>query len=457
MSIEKNRVGFITLGCAKNQVDSEYMLADLQASGFSLTERLDEAEVIVINTCGFILAAREESIEVILDAARYKEQGSCRVLAVVGCLAQRYETELKKELPEVDLFLGVGGSRQRMLSARLRDCLGIAKQSQAVGCPGHGVTGYSRLVDTAWQGWAYLKISEGCDNRCSYCAIPLIRGPLVSRPPGELAQEAGYLESLGVMELNLIAQDLTAYGTDRPGGDYGTLAGLLELLLTETSIPWIRLLYAHPAHLDEEVLELMAGRERVLPYLDLPVQHASNRVLGRMGRGTTKDDLSRLIGRARQVVDSLVLRTTVLVGYPGETEADFEELLEFVETARFDRLGAFAFSREEGTAAAEEPGSVTEEEAGRRVETLLELQRQISAGLNEGRIGTVMPVLVERPVDPEEAMSGQYSWVGRSAGHAPEVDGWVYLSGPGLCEPGSIVRVRIEDAGDYDLFGSLIS
>ena len=238
MSIEKNRVGFITLGCAKNQVDSEYMLADLVASGFSLTGNLDQAEVIVINTCGFIRAAREESIEVILDAARYKEQGSCRVLAVVGCLAQRYETELKKELPEVDLFLGVGGSRQRTLSARLRGCLGIAEQSQATGCPGHGATGYSRLVDTASQGWAYLKISEGCDNPCTFCAIPAIRGRFRSKPARTILQEAAELAQSGTKELLLISQDTTSYGTDFSGKF--ELPGLLEKLNGVEGIEWIR-------------------------------------------------------------------------------------------------------------------------------------------------------------------------------------------------------------------------
>jgi len=451
MSKNGTRVGLITLGCAKNQVDSEYMLSGLEAEGFTLVEELGEADAIVVNTCGFIQPAKEESIEVILEAARYKEpEGNCRVLAVVGCLSQRYAEQLKAGMPEVDLFLGLG-DEQRNLAPLLRRLLGVAPHSAAVARP---ETRGPRLVESASRGWAYLKIAEGCNNRCSYCAIPSIRGALVSRPPRELVEEAHYLESLGVLELNLIAQDLTAYGHDR-GSAHPGLVELLRMLLKETSIPWLRLLYAHPAHLEEDLLKLMAAEERILPYLDLPIQHASDRVLTRMGRRVTADRLIRLITRAREIVDSLVLRTTVLVGYPGETQRDFDRLLEFVADVRFDRLGAFVYSPEEGTPAAEQRNRVPRAEKERRVEILLELQRQISAERNAERLGKVMPVLIERSLEPEEALYGEYGWAGRSAAHAPEVDGWVYVGGKRI-KPGNITRVRIEEALDYDLFGSAL-
>ncbi|MBN2289339.1 MAG: 30S ribosomal protein S12 methylthiotransferase RimO [Candidatus Glassbacteria bacterium] len=443
-------MGLVTLGCAKNQVDSEYMLSGLAAGGLSLTGDLSRAEAIVVNTCGFIQAAKEESIEAILEAARYKEPGGrCRVLAVVGCLSQRYAEQLKAELPEVDLFLGVG-DEQRSLAALLRSALGEGPGGQS-GCREARPL---RLVETALQGWAYLKIAEGCSNHCSYCAIPLIRGDLVSRPPHELVEEARYLESLGVLELNLIAQDLTAYGRDR-GKDHPDLEGLLRLLLSETGIPWIRLLYTHPAHLEEGLLELMGSERRILPYLDLPVQHAADRILGRMGRKTTAEKMRSLIRRARELVDSLVLRTTVLLGYPGETLRDFEALLEFIAEVRFDRLGAFAYSPEEDTPAAGQGGRVPRAEKERRVEMLLELQRRISAERNAGRVGRVLPVLIERALEPGEALCAEYGWAGRSAAHAPEVDGWVYLAGQRL-EPGSFARVRIKEAQDYDLFGAVV-
>jgi len=444
-------VGLITLGCAKNQVDSEYMLSGLEAEGFTLTEELGEADAIVVNTCGFIQAAKEESIEVILEAARYKEPGGkCSVLAVVGCLSRRYAEQLKAELPEVDLFLGLG-SEQKKLAPLLRRHLGFAPCSPAAA---DQRSRRPRIVESASQGWAYLKISEGCSNRCSYCAIPLIRGELISRPAGELVEEARYLEGLGAVELNLIAQDLTAYGHDRGQGHPG-LAGLLERLLKGTSIPWFRLLYTHPAHLEESLLKLMAAEERILPYLDLPIQHASDRILALMGRGATKDGLCRLITRARELVGSLVLRTTVLVGYPGETRRDFDELLEFVAGMRFDRLGAFAYSPEEGTPAAGQGSRVPRAEKERRVEILLELQRQISAVKGAERVGKTMPVLIERPLQADEALYGEYGWAGRSPAHAPEVDGWVYVTGRRI-EPGRILSVRIEEAQDYDLFARVI-
>ena len=439
-------VGLITLGCAKNTVDSEYMLAELESAGFTPIEDLSQAHAIVVNTCAFIGPAREESIETILEAARFKTRGSCRVLVVVGCLASRYRAKLESELPEVDVFLGLG-EEQRGLGVALAARLGLAPPGE------RGVQAPRRAALTAAEGWAYLKISEGCDNRCSYCAIPLIRGNLQSRPEAEILQEARYLESLGVKELNLIAQDVAAYGADR-GGDRG-LVGLMEKLLKETQIPWLRLLYIHPAHLGRELLELMAAEPRILPYLDLPVQHASDRMLERMGRKVTASQILDRIGLARALLKRPVLRTTVLVGFPGEGKKDFAELLRFIEEVRFDRLGGFLYSREENTPSAGMRDRVPRPEKERRLAEVLDIQRGISAELNAARVGSTMPVLIERRVEAAERPEPHLAWLGRSPAHAPEVDGSVFVAEkPGeKLAPGRMARVRITVSGDYDLYG----
>ncbi|MBW7995956.1 MAG: 30S ribosomal protein S12 methylthiotransferase RimO [Candidatus Glassbacteria bacterium] len=443
-------VGLITLGCAKNEVDSEYMLADLRNGGFEPVEDLAVAEAVVVNTCAFIEPAREEAVETILEAARLKQTAACRVLAVVGCMAQRYRAELAESLPEVDIFIGVGAD-QRSLPDQLRGRLGIAAPASC------DLPAVPRVVETAGQGWAYLKVSEGCSNRCSYCAIPLIRGSLASRTAGDIVEEARYLESLGVKELVLIAQDVTAWGADRQGSPAG-LTGLLEDLLQETSVPWIRLLYTHPARLDEQVLRLIGAEDRIVPYLDMPVQHASDRMLERMGRGVNREEMIELVGMARRLVDNPVLRTTVMVGFPGEGRRDFEQLLEFIAQVRFDRLGAFVYSQEEGTRAADWPDSVPRAEKERRLEAVMELQRDISAELNQARVGRTVPVLVERQAAADEAPGGQYRWAGRSRAHAPEVDGQVFFTdsvdGENSISPGRIIPVSITESGDYDLFGA---
>jgi ribosomal protein S12 methylthiotransferase len=442
----------ITLGCAKNEVDSEYMLADLLREGFEPVGDLSTAEAVVVNTCAFIEPAREEAVETILEAARLKESGACRVLAVVGCMAQRYREELAESLPEVDLFIGVG-QEQRSLPQQLRKCLGLAA---AAPCE---LPAPPRLVETTSQGWAYLKISEGCNNRCSYCAIPLIRGSLASRSAESIVQEARFLEAQGAKELVLIAQDVTAWGLDAEQ-QAGGITGLLEKLLAATSVPWIRLLYTHPAHLDESLLALIGAESRIVSYLDLPVQHASDRVLKGMGRGVTGEQLLDRIELARRLIDSPVLRTTVMVGFPGESKGDFERLLEFIAAVRFDRLGAFVYSVEEGTAAATRRDSVSKREKQRRLEEVMELQREISAELNQARVGRTVPVLVERPVDEDDSPGEQYSWAGRSQAHAPDVDGQVFFAGPAAgatssspIAPGQIIPVTITASDDYDLFG----
>ncbi len=453
------RVGLITLGCAKNEVDSEYMLADLRREGFMPVSELASAEAVVVNTCCFVEPAREEAVETILEAAELKKSGACRVLAVVGCMAQRYREELAASLPEVDLFIGVGG-QQRSLPEQLRRCLGLSAPVP------RDIPPLPRVVETTRQGWAYLKISEGCDNRCSYCAIPLIRGGLVSRPAESILTEARFLEEQGAQELVLIAQDVTAWGADTgTGKKSGGIVSLLESLLAGTAVPWIRLLYTHPAHLDESLLTLIGGESRIVPYLDMPVQHASDRVLKAMGRGMSCAGLLVKIELARTLIDSPVLRTTVMVGFPGESERDFEQLLEFIAAVRFDRLGAFSYSVEEGTAAAGRNDSVPRREKERRLEEVMELQCRISAELNAARVGQTVPVLVERRADRDESFGGRYVWAGRGRAHAPDVDGQVFFADPAAgatsispispISPGRIIPVSITDSGDYDLFGEL--
>ncbi len=444
-------MGLITLGCAKNEVDSEYMIADLVREGFEPVADLATAEAVIVNTCAFIEPAREEAVETILEAAGLKKTGACRVLAVVGCMAQRYREELAESLPEVDLFIGVG-DEQRSLPSQLRQCLGLAAP------PSFDFPPLPRVVETTSQGWAYLKISEGCNNRCSYCAIPLIRGALASRSGESIIQEAQFLEQQGARELVLIAQDVTAWGADTLK-ESGGITSLLEELLGRTSVPWIRLLYTHPAHLEKSLLELIGAESRIVSYLDMPVQHVSDKILKSMGRGVTGAQLLEKIELARRLIDSPVLRTTVMVGFPGESERDFEQLLEFIATVRFDRLGAFAYSVEEGTAAASSEDNIPRGEKERRLGEVMELQRQISAELNVTRLGQTLQVLIERQTHEDESADGQYAWAGRSAAHAPDVDGQVYFADPAegaiSISAGQIVPVLITDSGDYDLFGEL--
>ena len=439
------KAGLISLGCAKNQVDSEYILGDMERHGFILTDDLSAAEVVIINTCGFIQPAKEESIETILEVDALRTNGVLKVLAVTGCLSQRYGSQLAGEFPEVDVFTGVGESRKGLPQAIME------KLGEKYVAPEHDIPS-GRQVDTAAAGWAYLKISEGCSNRCSYCAIPLIRGDLSSRPLKDIVAEALYLESLGVRELDIIAQDVTAFATDTNPGNYLGIVELLESLLRGTAIPWFRLLYAHPAHTPVELLDLMAAESRIVPYLDIPIQHASDRMLKLMRRGIDSGGLRKLIELARDKVPGITLRTTALVGHPGETEDDFEQLVEFIEWARFDRLGAFAYSEEEDTAAVGMDSKVDESEAQSRLEEVLDIQRSISADKMAALVGEEVQVLVEGEVAPGEVMAENYRYVGRSRAHAPEVDGWVYIDSSNL-SAGNLINVRIEDSSDYDLFG----
>ena len=437
------KIGFVSLGCSKNLTDTEVMLAHLVKAGYEITPEAEEAEVIILNTCGFIESAKQESIENILDLAYLKQHGSLRALVVTGCLAERYREEILKEMPEVDALIGVGAlsSVTEAVEAALR-----GERYTAFPDKESAPLGGDRLLTTP-EYTAYLKIAEGCDNRCSYCAIPLIRGRLRSRPIEDIVKEAKELASLGVKELCLIAQDTTRYGLDLYG-EYA-LARLVRAITEQTDIPWIRLLYCYPDKITDELVRELRENERLLPYMDIPIQHISDSVLRAMNRHGDKKTVTDAVRRLRREVPGITLRTTAMVGFPGESEEDFTELCLFLKEARFDRFGAFTFSPEEGTEAAALDGQIDEETKSRRYDTLMEIQLDISAELLEEKLGTTVTVLAEG----YDRAAGIY--FGRSAADAPDVDGKIYFSSPRRIKEGSFVRVRITEALDYDLIGVL--
>ena len=431
------RLGLVSLGCDKNTVDSERMLGLLAACGARPVEELAEAEVVLINTCGFIDAAKQESIDHLLEASRLKDEGACKAVVAVGCLVERYREELEEELPEVDLFLG------------LRDLEGLVPALQQNGLLRSGpVHPGERTPLPGRRHVRYLKVSEGCDHGCAFCAIPLWRGRHRSFDTTLLVSEAQRLEAQGTVELNLVAQDLAHYGREyRDGTDISTL---VARLLDETGIRWLRLLYIYSAGLREPLVRLMSSEERVLPYVDMPIQHASDSVLERMRRPERQDSLRRKIAWLRESVPDLTLRTTVLVGFPGETDDDFRALLDFLEEARFDRLGAFAFSPQEGTRAAEmNELSVPPSLARARLEELMEVQRAISAERLAGESGMRHMAIVDEP--PQDGGPA----IGRISSQADDVDGVTYLETSQPVESGTIVRAIVTDAHDFDLTASV--
>ena len=427
------KLGLVSLGCDKNTVDSERMLSALAEHGAVHTGDLSEAEVILVNTCGFIDAAKEESIETLLQMGRLKKTGACKAVVAVGCLVEQYRGELEPALPEVDLFVGLRDMERLVPELEQRGFLDPAGAEH----PGE------RTALTTRRHVRYLKISEGCDHGCAFCAIPLWRGKHRSFDTDRLVAEAQRLEAQGTVELNLVAQDLAHYGRDlRDGTD---IASLVRRLLQETSIPWFRLLYIYSAGLREPLIELMATERRLLPYLDMPIQHASDPVLQRMRRPERQGRLREKIAWLRSSIPDLTLRTTVLVGFPGETDAEFRDLLEFVEDVEFDRLGAFAFSPQDGTRAMElEDDFLPDGVGNERLEELLELQRGISADRLAAMIGRSVEAIVDE---------GGESAVARTWGQADDVDGVTVLDGAAGLEPGTIVEAELVEADDYDLHG----
>jgi ribosomal protein S12 methylthiotransferase len=435
---------FISLGCAKNQVDSEMMLHQLKLQGFTLTREPEEAEVVVINTCSFIESATQESINTILEAARLKTEGVCQVLAVTGCFPQRYKKHIVKQMPEVDLFLGTESFLG--IAEHISTLLSGGKSPAIILKPRPGLWAepYPRLLTTS-PGTAYLKIAEGCSNRCAYCTIPSIRGPFRSRDPKVLIREAQALSEQGVHELILIGQDTTAYGTDLP--QPASLIDLVKEVLRIDSFEWLRLLYLRPERIGQELLELIAREERICPYLDIPIQHVSDPVLKSMNRPYGQKMLRDLINRIRDTLPQAALRTTIMVGFPGERDQDFQELIEFISDIEFDHLGVFRYSLEEGTPAAGYPDQVPEKIGHTRIDLLMERQEKISFRKNRSRIGSVEPVLVSG-TSPESELLIQ----GRTRFQAPEVDGVVFIT-DGEPQIGEIVKVKITDAHPYDLVG----
>lgn len=434
-------VGIISLGCAKNQVDGEMLLAALEAGGFRAAD-IGEADIAIVNTCGFIESAKRESIETILELARLKEEGAIKKLVVTGCLAERYRHEIHRELPEADGVFGIGANGD--ISACVQEMLANGFAQRFPEKEAMPLCGARRLSTPPFS--AYLKIAEGCDNRCTYCAIPLIRGAYRSRPMESIEEEARQLAASGARELVLIAQDTTRYGLDLYG-EYA-LAGMLTRLCAIEGLRWLRVLYCYPDSITDELLDVMAREEKVVPYMDIPLQHASGRVLRAMNRRGDRQSLTALMEKIRRRVPGVVLRTTLITGFPGETEEDFEELAQFVKDVAFERLGCFAYSQEEGTPAAELPGQLPQEEKERRAQLITESQLDIMERQGRSLIGRTLLVLTEG-FDEEAGC-----WYGRSYMDAPDVDGRVYFTAHAAPAPGDFVPVTIEDCADGELTGT---
>lgn len=437
------RVGMITLGCAKNTVDTEIMLGDLQARGYRFTDQPADANVLIVNTCGFIEAAKQESIDTILEMAQWKEEGCCQALIVTGCLTQRYGAEILEEIPEVDAVLGTGTFGQ--LSAVIDRVL-QGERVLLVADPSYDYDTVTSRLRVTPRGSAYVKIAEGCDHRCAYCAIPLIRGPYRSRSRESIVQEVSRLAAEGVQEINLIAQDTTRYGLDR----YGRLelTALLQELLKIDGPAWYRLLYLYPTFFNEELLDLIARQERVLDYLDLPLQHISPRILRDMQRPDDPDSIRRLLYRVRERVSDITLRTAFIVGFPGETDDDVAMLADFMREIQFDHVGVFTYSQEEGTLAASRPDQIPEAAKEERRDFLMMEQQPISLARNRRYIGRTIEVLVEKRWPAGDGV------IGRGRKDAPEVDGLVYVRGTDAA-PGKIIPCDVQEAQEYDLLGVL--
>lgn len=442
----KTKIGIVSLGCAKNQVDAEIMAGMLTEKGYAITGNAEQAEIIIVNTCGFIDDAKQEAIDTILEMAEYKKSGRCRSLIVTGCLAQRYFDDIRESLPEVDAILGVGQYKEICEAIE-----GVVRDGGYFSCGEDLALDYlneSRIPFTP-KGSAYLKIAEGCDNRCSYCAIPNIRGPFRSRPPEDILQEANRLVAAGVKELVVVAQDTTRYGLDLYGEPY------LSYLLTELNkIPdlrWIRLLYLYPDEVTKSLIDTMRDCEKVLPYVDLPLQHISDRLLRNMNRRGTSDYIRQILRYFREQIPDVIIRTSFIVGYPTETEDDFALLEKFIKETEFDRMGIFKYSKEAGTAAEKKRPHVRDTVKQNRYEILMRLQREISRKKNQLRVGRVYDTLVEGVAE-----DGIF-YIGRTYAESPEVDGKVYFTSPEPLEIGDMVRTKILIAEEYDFTGEAVT
>ena len=436
------KIGFVSLGCPKNQLDTEVMLHELMEAGYEITPDETEADVVVINTCAFIESAKKEAIDNILDIAWLKENNGLRGIIVTGCLTERYRESVMQEMPEIDAVLGVGSIHDIVDAVRSieRGERGYASFKSA----DEVALGGDRVLTTP-TFWTYLKIAEGCDNRCAYCAIPYIRGKFRSRPMEELVKEAQHLEALGAVEINIIAQDITRYGVDLYG-KY-SLAPLLRALTDATESVRFRLLYCYPDKVTDELIAEIRDNDRVIKYIDMPLQHISDRMLKAMNRHGDGAMIRTVIEKLRREIPDITIRTTFITGFPGESEEDFTELCEFVKETRFDRLGVFPYSREEGTPAYDLPDQIDEQIKQDRADIIMQAQLRISEEKNEAMVGKRIRVLVE---DYDTVSKTHF---GRSDADAPEIDGKVYFSAPYRISGGSTLLVEIKEVLDYDLFG----
>ena len=440
----KTKVGMVSLGCPKNQVDAELMLARFKNAGFEITADAGLADVVVVNTCGFIEDAKRESIENILEFCGLKQEGRIKCVAVTGCLAERYRDEVAKEIPEADVILGIGGNNdivQAVLTALNGKKVESFPEKAALPLSGERVL-------TTLPFFAYLKIAEGCDNRCSYCAIPAIRGPFRSRPMDEVVEEARHLAKNGITELTLVAQDTTRYGEDLYHKK--ALPELLARLNGIEGLRWIRVLYCYPERITDELITAIAENDKVVKYLDIPIQHCDETVLKAMSRRGSRKELTALIKKLRERIPGVTLRTTLIAGFPGETKQQFAELCDFVKEMKFDHLGCFAYSQEEGTTAAEMPNQLDDKEKHRRADIIMTEQATINERLNQKRIGKTVEAVVEGFDRYAEC------FFGRTAMDAPEIDGKIFFTAPGKLPIGRYVKVRIDGVLDYDFTGTVV-
>ncbi len=443
--IKKIKVGFVSLGCPKNQVDTERMLALIDADdSYEIVTEDIEADVVIINTCAFIESAKQESINNILDIAWLKENRSLKGIIVTGCLAERYREKIFEQLPEVDALLGVGSCNE--ITRAIKQIL-KGKRFSSFEDKDLCHLGGERILTTPFYS-AYLKIAEGCDNRCTYCAIPMIRGKFRSRPMEEIIEEAIKLDNSGVKELNIVAQDTTRYGLDLYG-EY-KLAELIRRISEKTSIPWIRLMYCYPDKITDDLITELRENPKLIKYIDLPIQHISDRVLKKMNRHGGSEIIKDTVKRLREGVPGIVIRTTVIVGFPGETDEEFTELCEYVKEAEFDRFGAFTYSREEDTPAYRMHGQIDEQLKQDRYDIIMQQQQTINERLSKKMIGSTVQTIVEG-YDPVSEV-----FFGRSAFDAPDIDTKVYFKGNRQLRVGSFVNVKISECVDYDLYGDLV-
>lgn len=443
------KIAFISLGCDKNTVDSEIMIQLLAEKGYEIVKEDDQAEVIVVNTCGFIQDAKEESINTLIEMGQYKESGKLKALVATGCLAERYADQIFEELPEVDAVVGTGSYEKivDVVEELIHGGRGIRAQEDA----GQRDLGYRKRVLTTPGYYGYVKIAEGCDNRCTYCVIPKLRGPFRSRKEEDILREVRDMAEEGVKELMIVAQDITKYGKDLDG--VSRLPELLKKIAQVDGIHWIRLLYCYPEDITPELIQVIAEEPKIVHYVDMPIQHCSDGVLKRMGRHHTKQQLLDVIQALRKAVPDIALRTTLITGFPGETEEDFQEMREFIQKVRFDRLGVFAYSQEEDTPAARMPDQIPEEEKERRKDILMELQQRISSEKSQEMVGESLEVIIEGQIPGEEEEEGAKVYSARTYRDAPDIDGFLFLSSSQEYLSGDFVQAQVVGAYEYDLMG----